>query len=76
MALGELVDRLQALDRHRRLAGREQHLGLEHEAVADDADVAAVLQQFAQAAEEVGAIALQLLHLAGQRRVEAARRGP
>ena len=52
-------------------ARREQHLGFEHEAVADDADVLAVLQELAQAAEEVGAVALQLLHLAGERRVEA-----
>ena len=52
-------------------ARREQHLGFEHEAVADDADVLAVLQELAQAAEEVRAIALQLLHLPGQRRVEA-----
>ena len=57
--------------RHGRLAGGEQHLGLEHEAVADDADVLAVAQQLAQAAEEVGAIALQLLHLPGEHDVEA-----
>ena len=68
---GQLVDGGEALDRHGRLARREQHLGLEHEAVADDADVLAVAQQLAQAAEEVGAVALQLLHLAGQHDVEA-----
>ena len=43
----------------------------EHEAVADHANVLAVAQQLAQPAEEVGAVALQLLHLLGQQDVEA-----
>ncbi len=67
----QLVDGGEAFHRHVRLARREQHLGLEHETVADDADVLAVAQQLAQAAEEVGAVALQLLHLLGQHHVEA-----
>src|SRR3546814_14973534 len=44
---------------------------LEHEAVADDADVLAAAEDLAQAAEELRAVARQLLHLAGQRDVEA-----
>ena len=53
------------------LAGAEEHLGLEHEAVADDADVRAVAEDLAQAAEEVRAVARELLHPLGQRHVEA-----
>src|SRR5262249_14823201 len=61
----QLIDGGQALRGHGRLAGWEQHLRLEHEAVADDADVLAVAQQLAQAPEEVGPVPLQLLHLLG-----------
>src|SRR5262249_54725138 len=43
------------------LAGIEEHLRLEYEAVADDADVGPVAEDGAQPPEEVGAIALQLL---------------
>ncbi len=53
-------------------ARREQHFRLEDEAVADDADVLAVGQDLAQAAEEVGAVAVQLLHALRQRHVQAA----
>ncbi len=52
-------------------SGFEQHLGLEHEAVADDADVRVLAEDLAQAAEELGAVARQFLHLAGERDVEA-----
>ena len=38
----QLIDGGEAFGRHGRLARGEQHLGLEHEAVADDADVLAV----------------------------------
>ena len=51
-------------------ADREQHFRLEDEAVADDADVLAVGQDLAQAAEEVGAVAVELLHALRQRDVE------
>ena len=53
-------------------AGREQDFGLEDKAVADDADIGAVADDLAQAAEELGTVARQLLHLARQRGVEAA----
>ena len=53
------------------LAGIEEHLRLEDEAVADDADVGPVAEHLPQAAEEVGAEARQLLHLLRERHVEA-----
>ena len=53
-------------------ARREQHFGLEHEAVADNADVLPVGQDLAQPAEEIGAVAVQFLHTLGQRDVQAA----
>src|SRR5262245_60839669 len=46
---GELVDGGKLLRGHGGLAGGEQHLGLEHESVADDANVLAVPQELAQA---------------------------
>ena len=55
-----------------RLAGREEHLRLEHEAVADDAHVRAVAEDLPQAAEEVGAVAGEFLHPLGEGDVEAA----
>ncbi len=67
---GELIHGAEPFRRQRRAAGRKQHFGFEHEPVANDADVLAVLQEFAQPAEEVGPVALQLLHLARERRVE------
>ena len=46
----------------------EEHFRLEHEAVADDPDVGIVAQDLAQAAEELRAVASQLLHPGGQGR--------
>ena len=67
---GELVELGAALRAEHRLAGVEEHFGLEHEAVADDADVRPVAEDLAQPAEEVGAIAREFLHPLGQRHVE------
>src|SRR3954467_4819571 len=53
------------------LAGIEEHFGLEHEAVADDAYVGPVAENGAQAPEEIGAIARQFLYPLRQRQVEA-----
>ncbi len=50
-------------------ARREQHFGLEHEAVADNPDVGPVAKNLSQTAEELGAITGQFLDLAGQRKV-------
>ena len=50
----------------------EQHLGLEHEAVADDADVGPVAEDLAQPPEEIRAVAGELLHPLRQRDVEPA----
>ena len=51
-------------------AGGEQHLRLEDEAVADDADVGPVAEDLAQPPEEVGAVARQFLHALGERDVQ------
>ena len=68
---GELVELGAALGLvERGLAGIEEHLGLEHEAVADDADVGPVAENGAQPPEEVGAVARQFLHPLRQRHVE------
>ena len=53
-------------------AGGEEHFGLEDEPVADDADVFAVRQDFAQPPEEIGAITVQFLHPLRQRDIETA----
>ena len=53
-------------------AGREQHLGLEHEPVADHADIRAVAEDLAEAAEEVGPVAGEFLDLLRQRDVQPA----
>ena len=53
-----------------RRTDRKQHLGLEDEAVADDADVFAVGKDFAQPPEEIGAVAVEFLDTLGQRDVE------
>ena len=45
--------------------GREQHLGLEHEAVADDAHVGTGAEDLPQAPEEVGAVARRVPAPAG-----------
>ena len=52
-------------------AGGEQHLALEDEAVADNANIAAVGQHFAQAAEKLRAEARQFLDFSGQGGVQA-----
>ena len=52
-------------------AGLEQDLRLEHEAVADDAHVLTVAEHLAQPAEELRTVARQLLHLGGERDVQA-----
>ena len=51
-------------------AGAEQQLRLHHEAVADDLDIAAVAENGAQLAEEIGTVALQLVDLVRQREVQ------
>ena len=43
---------------------------MEHEAVADDADVGPVAEDVAQLAEKVGAVARQFLHALRQRQVQ------
>src|SRR5262245_4782801 len=54
----------------RGLAGVEEYLRLEHEAVADDADVGPIAENGTQPPEEVGTVARQLLHALGQRHVQ------
>ena len=49
---------------------REQQARWHHEAVANDLDVLAVAQHFAQAAEELRAVLGQLVHPVGQRQVQ------
>ena len=51
-------------------AGVEEHLRLEHEAVADDADVGAVAEDLAQPAEEIRTVARQFLHALRQRDIQ------
>ena len=51
-------------------ADGKQHLALEHEPVADDLDSRPIRQHIAQLAEELAAIALEFLHLRGQRDVQ------
>src|SRR5262245_19787391 len=54
----------------RGLAGVEEHLRLEHEAIADDADVGPIAENGAQPSEEVGTVPRQLLHALGQSHVQ------
>ena len=68
--LGDAGELLLAAGLELRRARREQHLRLEDEAVADDLHVALAGQRLAQLAEELGAVARQLLDLAGERAVE------
>ena len=49
----------------------EQHFRLEDEAVADDADARPVAEDLAQAAEEIGAVTGELLHLLRESDIEA-----
>ena len=51
-------------------AGIEEHLRLEHEAVAHDTDIGPIAENGAQPPEEVGTVARQLLHALGQRHVQ------
>ena len=54
----------------------EQHLGGEDEAVANDTDFRVVSKHFPQAAKELGTVAGEFLHLAGERRIQPlAKRG-
>src|ERR1700746_967106 len=50
---------------------REEHLRLEHEAVADNADIRAITEDLAQSAEELRTIAGELLDLVDERQIEA-----
>ena len=67
---GELVELQAGLRLQDVGAGIEQHVGGKHEAVADDLEVGPVAESFPQLAEEVGAVAGELLHLLGERHVE------
>ena len=69
--VGEGGELLLAFRADLRRAGVEQHLRLEDEAVADDLDVGAVAQHLAQLAEELRAIAGELLDLVRQGLVES-----
>src|SRR5205085_2528895 len=53
------------------LGGIEEHFRLEHEAVADDANVGPIAEDGAQPAEEVGTIAREFLHALGERHIES-----
>ena len=68
---GELVEFGAAFRPQHRGAAVEEDLRLEHEAVADDADVGAVAEDFAQLAEEIRPVARQFLHALRQRDVKA-----
>ena len=68
---GELVELGAAFRPQHRRAAIEEDFRLEHEAVADDADVGAVAEDFAQLAEEIRAVARQFLHPLRQRDVQA-----
>ena len=70
IALGELVEFVVALRVDLVGAGREEHLRLEDEAVADHPDVGTVAEDLAQPPEEVGAVARQLLDALGERHVQ------
>ena len=47
----------------------EQHLGLEHEPVADDREVRSIAQDLPQAAEKFGAVGGELFHFCRERQV-------
>jgi hypothetical protein len=71
-AVGQLAQLVPAARLDVGRAGREQDLGLEHEAVADHPHVGALAEQLPQPAEELGAEAAQLLDLAGERDAQLA----
>src|SRR5262249_30108597 len=52
------------------LGGVEEYFRLEHEAVADDANVGPIAEDGAQPAEEVGTIAREFLYALSERHVE------
>ena len=66
----ELVELGAAFGLEHRLAGIEEHFRLEHEAVADDADVRPLAEDRAQPPEKVRAVARQFLHALRQRDIE------
>ena len=67
----ELVELGAALGPQHGGAAVEEYLRLEHKAVADDADVGTVAENFAQLAKEIRAVARQFLHPLRQRDVQA-----
>ena len=69
--VGELVELRRGLRLEVGGAGVEQHVGGEDEAVADHLELGTGAEHLAQLAEEVGAIARKLLHLLGERHVQA-----
>src|SRR5215470_8018936 len=66
----ELIKLAAALSIQNRRTGVEEQLRLEHETIAHHPDVRPRSENFSQLAEEVGAIARQLLHPLGQRHIE------
>ena len=70
-AVANLVELGAALGPQHGRAAVEEHFRLEDEAVADDADVGTVAENFAQLAEEIRAVARQFLHPLRQRDVQA-----
>ena len=66
----ELVELGAPAGLHHGRARIEEHLGLKHEAVADDPDVGPIAQNRAQPAEEFRAEARQFLHALRQREIE------
>src|SRR3954469_18928718 len=66
----QLVELGAAFRQQLRLPGVEEYFRLEHEAVADDADIRAVAENGAQPAKKFRAEARQLLHPLRQRDVQ------
>src|SRR5580704_5702711 len=67
----ERIELEASLGLEHRLAGVEEHFRLEHEAVADDADIGPIAKNSAQPSEEIGSIARQLLDALSQSDVQA-----
>ena len=67
----ELIQLGAALGQQQGLTGVKKYFRLEHETVADDADIGAIAQNGAQAAEEFRTVARQFLHALRQRDVQA-----
>ena len=70
IASASLSSSSQALGADLVRAGVEEHLRLEDEAVADDADVGPVAEDLAKPAEEVRPVARQFLHALGEGNVQ------